>query len=439
MRWLGVGFLVIPGVALALTPGLYFVQGSWVNVPADASANAAVTAHVVTNTQVEVVTTQGGTCEIRWGGGHGFVPCKLLGAQALTLAALEPDDTRWGWREDRNSPLRAFWAAPSAERLFSAGLYFQRTLLGEAQFNLEQGHGQDQSASTPPVPVKLLRYPVPEFEAMKAVLAKGVVAPALTPQLCPMPAVVPATATTEEFDLGRYCALREIPALKLPAAKTSLFTSPGQVAAPSAGVEALSARFGVMESGAVLGGPKWILDYDLWRYEGAWDIGHYRLTLAQPLVEVVVGRTGLVGDYRWTPSEDFYPNDAGPQGCDEDLRAKTRGRELLPDYPAIKDRLLWFETTVALPFRHAHVKKQVLKLDHEVIFPAGVFNDSVKAVVIDEIDLDGDGVPDLVEWNLVAGGEMVDPDKSGLYMRADFVNAGGRWYLLDAATDVECT
>ncbi|MDR2689372.1 MAG: hypothetical protein LBB76_06395, partial [Azoarcus sp.] len=70
--------LLLPGLFLAALAHAEtrWVHGSWVNVREMADAQSAVIEHVTTNTQVEVLTREGGRCEIAWKDEkRGFVPC----------------------------------------------------------------------------------------------------------------------------------------------------------------------------------------------------------------------------------------------------------------------------------------------------------------------------------------------------------------------------
>lgn len=111
---LGAGFGCVQAAA---TP--QFVHGAWVNVRQAPNARAAVLDHVNTNDPVLVTARQGDWCAIRYGedrGGdlrEGFVSCRLLGGRRLTL-----DDAA-------DNPARAFWIAPSLTRLLAYGAAFK--------------------------------------------------------------------------------------------------------------------------------------------------------------------------------------------------------------------------------------------------------------------------------------------------------------------------
>jgi hypothetical protein len=331
--------------------------------------------------------------------------------------------------------------------LFDAGSHFQQTLLSAEQRKADTGEDLPYEAPAP----NLVRYPVPEFDAMKAKLAAGIVAgpdrdpPPLTCAV--LQKVAPtAGAVTERWPSGSYpgaenypgaapavadCRVPELPALALPPARVSLFKKVAELLPGSADVERISAHFQIREHGKVTGAPRWVYDYDHHRFSGAWDIGRYALTLEQPVVEHVVGRTGLVGAYRWLPQLDVVPNPPSA-GCDSGLRNARMGKDLLPGYPRVKDALLWFQAPAALPFTKARVTSRVLQATGEQS------EEAIRRAAVYEVDLDGDTVPDFVQWDLwgvpeVEGGDPVP------VIRLVFANIGGQWYSFDRDTYGECT
>jgi hypothetical protein len=439
-----------------------WVQGSWVNVRAAAAADAPVTAHVITNTQVSLVAQHDKVCEIAWGKDqHGFVACKLLGDRALTLAETANASTPDGKPNPQYAPARAFWIAPSEGALLKAGANFQQTLLTPDQLAAEQGQkiGPDNSVIIP----KLVRYPVPEFDAMKAELAKGIVASAdMNPPLLTCKQMQdakdayykannkPIPDTMQTYPDWRYphdenfpnmgtalsdCRVPELPNLHLPAVTPSLFKSSKEILPGSVSAERISAGFGIVERGRVTGAPKWVVGIHDTGYTGAWDIGRYELTLDKPVIEHVIGRTGLVGAYQWTPELKEVPNDQN-DSCDSGLRNARNGKNLVPGYPNIKDALMWFQSPVALPFRTAKIKSQAIRVPSKG--KNADENDWLKRVVVYEIDLNGDGIPDFVQWDMWGEGDPSAPNAE-VAAREVFVNINGEWYPFDQDFFAECT
>lgn len=452
-------FSLCAAVAHANNETKRWVHGSWVNVRSTAAADGPVIDHVITNTLVLLRAENGKSCEISWDKGgktaRGFVPCKLLGDRALRLAEVANETYRDGKANPQYSPPRAFWVAPSMDALFWAGAHFGKTLLSQQQQELERGASANPGAPPP----KLVRYPVPEFDAMKAVLANGIVAPAdRDPPLltcrqmqearrAQQPDNTPAVTRgypewsypglenfPHAYPMASDCRVPELPRLKLPDTKPSLFRNSKELAPGNADIERLGAHFGIVERGRTVGAPKWELDYDAMRYTGAWDIGKYELTLDKPLVEHVIGRTGLVGAYQWTSQVRETP--FGPSGtCAEGLRNRRMGKQVLPGYPTIKDALMWFQAPAALPFKKAVVKSRVERVPDSARTDNGI---GIKRVAIYEIDLNGDGIPDFVQWDIWGTPEISGPDPL-LTLRVVFVNINGEWYPFESDSYGECT
>lgn len=429
-------------LAHAQPDGKRWIQGSWVNVRASNAADSAVVDHLTTNSAVTLRADNGKSCEISWSldgrDGRGFVPCRLLGERPLTFAEVNNELLLDGKENPQRSPLRAFWIEPSMAHLFAAGEHFAKTLLSPEQYDLEHGGGENPSSTAP----RLVRYPVPEFDAMKSVLAKGIVAPGggnpwsrSCDEILAQPAKPAPGADQADSEAWRYaepaCRLPTL-ALRLPSARPSLFKSSERLLPGGAGIEDIGAGFGIVERGKTLSGPKWQSNRDGWRYTGAWDIGKYELTLDKPVVEHVVGRTGLIGAYGWTPQVRITPNTM--EDCAEGLLAERRGKQALPGYPVVKDALMWFQAPQALPFKTAKIKARVERApasDKESL--------AIKRVAVYEIDLDGDGVPDFVEWDVWAVPQISGDGGPTVIKRETYVNVGGRWYPFGHDTYGECT
>ncbi|MFO1369318.1 MAG: hypothetical protein U1F46_10015 [Marinagarivorans sp.] len=429
-----------------------WVAGSWVSIRKTIDATSPIVDHLVTNSAVNQINKNDKVCEISWAQqGRGFVPCEFLGDKPLQFSELLVKlDSAVPHRD--STPLRAFWLKPTAAGLFQAADYFHGTLLTDAQ---RQGEVGDSSAFAPG---KLIRYAVPELEAMKSVLSKGIVAPA--------EAFVPLISCREiqsaqdkikgdweqvtsswasqmrlQYPYSPYtsfrgpCRVSGVPKLNLPTVKPSFFTNAAQLASGDATVEELSARFGILEKGRVLGGPRWELDYDAYRYTGAWDIGKYELQLTQPIYEHVIGRNGLIGVYRWQPKSIITPNGVSSY-CVEGLRNKRMGKELVPGYPAVKGDLFWFQTNTALPFKSAKISRAV------VMAPENKNADPslqlANKVAVYEIDINSDGIVDFVQWDAWGKPQIAGPDPL-LVSRRVFVNISGIWYPLSMDGYGECT
>jgi len=443
----GAALLLLAAAALAHAQpdGKRWIHGSWVNVRASAAADGPVVDHLITNTPVELRAENGKSCEIGWTRdgreANGFVACRLLGDKPLTSADLGTPTLPDGQPNPQYLAARAFWMAPSMANLFLAGDHFAATLLPPAQRQLEQGRGDNPSDKAP----RLVRYPVPEFDAMKAVLAKGVIAPGGADPLSEscddiLPAQAQPARKDDALDVDTWraappqCRLPRM-ALRLPAVRQSLFKRGDRLLPATATIEDIGARFGIVERGRAVGQPKWEFDRyeDRWRYTGAWDIGAYELTLDKPVVEHVVGRTGLVGAYQWTPQERVTPNGI-QDGCASGMSEDRRGKTLLANYPDIHDELLWFHAPQALPYRTAKIKTHVERGPK----PAKDETNPIKRVAVYEIDLNGDGIPDFVHWEIWDAGALYGNDPV-VSRWEQYVNVAGRWYPFAWNYYVECT
>ncbi|MBC3875184.1 SH3 domain-containing protein [Undibacterium flavidum] len=436
-----------------------WVQGSWVNIRQSADMNAKVIDHLSTNTPVFLIAQKDKSCEISWGiSGHGYIPCKFLADQVLVFADVATENSS-PEKAKNYSPTRAFWIAPSMRGLFNAGKYFQENLLKPEQLNLENGSVQDRPE--PQRPPKLIRYSVPEFEAMKEMMNKGVIAPvvAFAPLFsCEQMQEAKRRqvgSSKDEFtrssndwsapDAEKYpysyiyahdCLVPEIPKLSLPKIKVSYFKDVQKVLPGNTQIEEISAKFGIVERGSVTGSPRWALDYDTYRYTGAWDIGSYTLTLDKPVYEHVIGRTGLVAVYRWLPGIDEEP--FGPSAsCEEGLRNQRNGKELLSGYPKVKDALLWFQSATPLSFRTAKINSRAYLAPARSL-KEGEEQRGIKKVVVYEVDLDGDGIADFVQWDMWGEPEISGPSPL-LTLRQIFININGVWHPFERDSYGECT
>jgi hypothetical protein len=402
-------------------------------------------------------------CEIAWQGKHGFVACNLLGGKALTLAEVT------GWdvydreslakaleKNPKYSPLRAFWIFPSIKTLLGAGEHLETSLLSPQQLKLERETDWTEPGLPPPI---VLRYPVPEFEAMKALLAEGIVVGAnLAPPLVSCRQVQQAGAKRINNSYYKYPGqeifqfpyfaqldnLRQLLSLVncdqterlqqlLPKIRPSFFKSDKDIVPGNADIEQISAHFGIAERLRVIKGPRWVMShYDPRYLEGSWDIGLYELKLDQPVFEHVIGADGRVGVYEWSSTTNMdiaqysqeYVKEYGAYyipvcGYDwsEDESKFTdvrRGKTPLPGRPDVKDALLWFQSRTPLPPQKAKVSRR-----------------EKDDIVVHEVDLDDDGIADFVHWKHMGN------EYGG--WRVVFVNLNGEWYPFEHDIHNVCT
>jgi hypothetical protein len=412
-----------------------WVRGSWVNVRESAEPQSAVIDHVTVNTRVDVVERHGKMCEIIWREKRGFVACGLLGKKPLTLAEvtstgdyLAPHDrealTKVLDRNPNYSPLRAFWISPSIRTLLAAGEHLELRLLSPQQLRLERNTEPLEPGPPPPI----VRYPVPEFEAMKAMFAEGIVVGAGVDP----PLVINSLDALEQlFSRVDYDQTERLQQL-LPKIRPSFFKNSKDIVRGSTGIEQISEHFGIAERLRVLKGPRWVMShYEPRSLEGSWDIGLYELKLDQSVFEHVIGTDGRVGVYEWSSWTNReiahytqeYVKEYGAYyipvcGYDWDegeskFHGKRRGKTLLPGRPDIGEALFWFQSRTLLPLQKARVSRR----------EAG-------DIVVHEVDLDDDGVADFARW------ERMDELRG---WRVVLVNLDGEWYPFEHNISEVCT
>jgi hypothetical protein len=349
------------------------------------------------------------------------------------------------------SPPRAFWISPSMRALLNAGEYFERTLLSNNQDKLE--HSFFEETEPPPI----VRYPVPEFEAMKALLEKGIVAGSSEdPPLLDCAQVRARNMagnwqgeqinTLEEwleklyfysFDAMDYCYLPENKILALPKIRSSFFKDKN-ILPGTAPIEQISAHFWITEQIRVTGGPYWASSrHDPTWLNGAWDIGSYDLMLAQPVFEHIISGNGQIGVYEWIPKVSYHGRDTRPfspepgnlegkgkfgiyyytecKECTAGFVNRRRASKRVAGSP-VKDALLWFQSPVVLPLQKANVATKKPHGD----------------ITVYEVDLDHDGIPDFVHWH------FEDKTHDTKY-RAIFINIDGIWYPFERDYYEVCT
>lgn len=406
-----------------------WVHGSWVNLRTGPSAEANVVSQLTTNTPVAVHTRQGEWCEISAQAPkvRGYVACRLIGDKRLTLADLGQPKLPDGAPNPDFNPARAFWVAPSVTRLIQAGDFFWATMLSKSQQESETIDIDREPALQQKAQLKPHRFPIPEFEAMKARVQQGIVAP---PSSKP-PMLAGHSLAPETLQLMKMG--------KLDSVKPSLFKHASEIASASSSVEQLSAQFEITEQVRILDGPQWAHHrHDTPRVFGHWDIGSLKLSLQKPVAEYVVGRQGLAAALQWKAEEtqDYKAEYSCTSGFSLAQRAKTR----LPDYPQVKDPLVWFFVPKALPYKKVAIK--TLARQFEPMTEGKKFGQpTYSLLVMHEIDLDGDSIPDLSAWEVMGQPSLYEqPDQSDLVvLRITFANIAGEWRLLDMDSYGECT
>ncbi len=395
-----------------------WIIGSYVNVRSQPSRNAEIVNHLVVNTPVKLLSKQDDFCEITWGENQrGFVACNLLGDKALRI---EDVGAKPKYNEKTNpqySPQRAFWIEPTIERLFDAGEYFRVTMLPADQLSAEDDIAGHSISDAPPPELK--RFPLPEFDAMKKLMADGLIAP--------------------RNQYSSLLAWKKIQneysqTIAMPKAKPSFFKPTDEIGRPSADAEILSAQYQIPHSTTVVEMQAWVEDHSdgvVYKLAGAWDIGRVVSRLTQPIYEVAVGINGEIAVGKTVVETKSHRYE---DRCDGSFELGTSNK-LLPGYEQIKQPWIFFRLATLPALTKAKVIINKLTNNVDKMDGGGVIGSSMLLrgnETTARIDLDADGVDDLFVWD--DGGNGID-DLSYRRERLIFANIAGQWYLLD--TDVE--
>lgn len=383
-----------------------YVNASRLPLRATPSVEAQAVAHVVTNQRLHLIASQGEWCEVAesTGDARGYCQCKYLGESPLSMSAIDDRlaHSKLTARERLDWLARAFWVAPSLERWISVGKAMDEVLLSKETRDKEYAEG------------KPLRFKVPEFEAMKKRLEQGMVAPA-TKALEP---------TSSGYDQARDTALKRV---TLPNIKPSLFDEGDAFALPgrpfklessTAGgqlVDRLSATHGVPFRVRVEQ-PVFYLGGNAETMVAAWDVGAITASFDAPVRINGVTRRGLPTAL-----------DIQAVGMDFNLGG-CYGSTLALNTRAVKKMPPWQDTLVAWVGKPATGNATVKTRRDRGKGP-------YDALVVDDIDLDGDGVADFSIWN---GRYRPTVSAEGLW-QAVYANIAGKWQLLAYQEDLDCT
>jgi hypothetical protein len=358
-----------------------------------------------------------------------------------------------------DSPLRAFWREPDYVTLMAAGHYLEATRLPAQQHRIEEGQvdvkaapGMEPPGSHPPQ-----RDVIPEFEAMKQALAKGVVAPKRFWQR-PV-AWTRVIAAAKAVDLRAAGAESNLPApgetvqylmmdlqIRLPPVKASHFKHLEEVGRPSANAHDLSAEFGVPYETHIINAAHWVdAHYSRPYVSGAWDVGTVKVKLSKPVYETTLDSTKALEVVATAGSVSIDASQEDDGECASTglwaisrskVSAKGDGEDSIRTaYPAAL-----FRTQDPIDI---HLSK-VDTIDVSLTMPPGIelpadsdlASRFFKRGRLISVDLDGDGIPDIALWE--AFHTSATWGKEALFYRRVFVNAGGAWYVLDTDEWLEC-
>ena len=161
-------------------------------------------------------------------------------------------------------------------------------------------------------------------------------------------------------------------------------------------------------------------------------IGSFEITLDKPVLEYAVGRKGLAGLREWAASLKYDVTQ--DESCSDGLNLRPRAARSLPDYPQVKDPLVWVHVAKPVPFKKVRITTAARKMP-----PAPKEQGERNAytmIFMHDVDIDGDGVPDLAVWEgMLSDGNGGDT----LGVRVVFANIGGEWFLVDSDYFTECS
>ena len=418
-----------------------YVQGSWVNLRESAQSSARIVAQVPANAVLQQLTERDGWCAVLYAGDarlgpplaeplQAHVACNLLADKPLTLAQAGKDAAR------------AFWVAPSPNRLRAYGNALPRPPALQLPA-LAKSHAHE-------MPVQ---YPArAEWDAAKKLMRAGVV---LRPEqeidrgrpVNPLDDL--KLATRPEYDnIPAVAPLATKPTL--PAIAPSYFRSHTSVAllheTDADGLAAVAGtRISVVPTGVPVGrfnrhsGPE--IEY----ITGFWDVGTADQAFAPALTIYAITHQGLVGAHTvrqryWDISNEdhycggHYPgrgfNDPGEEA------QPVRGYAKLSDSAQVLTRLV-------LPAKLAldAVKVKTRRYATSWMQPADPpIRDKPQrkntAVLVHEIDVDRDGVADILRIDTPSpGGMSFEP----IFDWRWYVNINGQWFRAGYWVDQECT
>ncbi|WP_428002864.1 SH3 domain-containing protein [Acidovorax sp.] len=430
--------LWVHGAAAQQTaPEVRHVQGSWVNLREAPRADARVLAQVPANTVLQQLAERDGWCEVSYrgdprlnAGGKGalasplplqaHVACNLLAPAPLALVQAAKD------------PARAFWVAPSPKRLRAYGNALPRPAALQMPA-LIKTHALGAE----------VRYPArPEFEAAKRLLRAGVL-------LDPANEIARGKPVDPVADIS-------IPGVRLalkPIAP-SRFKRHGEVAllheTEADGLAAVAgSRLAVVPTDVPMGGHNRHNGPEIEFVTGFWDVGAAYLVFDPPLTIYAITHQGLVGAQglrkrTWMiDNGDFYcgghytgPGFEDPPAGGGDELVNVKGYARLSDTAQVLTRLV---TATALPASAVAVQARrhpkewtIAASPPEVPQPVRIQT----AVVAYEIDLDRDGIADILRIEIPSKGEM-----SGhpVFTHHWYLNVDGQWFRAGQWVDQECT
>lgn len=412
-------------------PDRRWVAGSGLMLRAQAQRDAPVLGRLALNTELTLGSDQSasanGYCAVETvplasaAALKGFTACQYL---ATSPIAPERMGVPQVWDGERTAPNPDF----NPRRLFA--LYPSWGSM--ARYITQQGAPCDDEGKCPPHDADFAEVLADMRRQLHGQLIAGGEAPFPLARWPRIAAGTPATgqpdfplhAWNQEGEDGSQALGR---ALSVPAARPSWFRDEDELASPSTLLSGLAHRFHAKQQlfvGALLPGHSKDDDSQV-----------ARLTRPLHRIELLAdGRvtsklvTPEVVSNAWDPDQDYNCEGwSGPGFAYGDVDAATRQRNQFGEAPPSVGplRLFWFYSNRALPAGKAQVQRQVVKLDRR---KTGFVSMEQR-----RIDLDGDGVADLVWVQAMGRGPghlQGPPPHDDPWYRLLLVNVAGEWRVL---------
>lgn len=413
-----------------------YVQGSWVNLREAPQARARVVAQVPANTVVEQLTERGWWCAVLYRGDARLGPALAAPLQAYSAFNLLVDQPLT-LAQAAKEPARAFWVAPSPNRLRA----YDNALPRLAALQIAE------LAETHPLEAPV-QYPLrQEFEAAKKLLRGGV-------QLQPAHEIQRGAAVKPlaEIRLGKPPSWELPKVAPLAAIAPSYFRSHDRVAllheTDADGLSAVAgSRIAVVPTGVSHGSFNRHNGPEIEFVTGLWDVGAADLIFAPAITLYAISHQGLVGaqalrQRTWDISNadhycgGHYPGGKGFGNPREDDTTPVRGYAKLPDSAEVLARLV---VSGKLPPEAVTVRSKryatswMMRADPPIRDKPQRKN---SAVLVHEIDVDRDGITDILRIDSPSPGSM---SNEPIFEFRWYLNINGQWFRAGYWVDEECT